>query len=343
MFLASSLTLAISGKWTVDALTRIAYFSYWREFVVAFFTISLAAVAPEFFIGVLSAFRGVPELSFGNIVGQNIILMTLTVGLSVLALKGNLGIASRTVKTSATYATLAAMLPLLLILNGELSRIDGLVLILCFLLFLSWLFKREDRFTKLFEGEDYELPKRSIKGFLKDIGIAALGFSLIILSAEGIIKSALNFADHLGIAIASIGVLIVAAGTGFPETYFSVKLAQKGHSWMILGGLMGSITISSTLVLGIVALINPIIIDDISPFAIGRFFLILGSLAFLLFMRTKHQITNKEAWVLLTIYIIFVLTMITVPYISRDLKPDETLIDDPTSTQPLIDKKAIHI
>jgi len=79
---------------------------------------------------------------------------------------------------------------------------------------------------------------------------------------------------------------------------------------MVIGNLMGSIIFLMTLVLGIVVLICPIKIVDFSPFAIGRFFLILSAVFFLIFLRTGKKITKKEAWILLFIYLIFVVAEI---------------------------------
>lgn len=317
LFLFSALLLAASGKWTVDALTRVAHFSRWREFVVAFFTVSLGAVAPEFFVGVASALRGVPELSLGNIIGQNIMLLTFTVAISVFALGGAMAVESKTVRMSAVFASIAAIFPLVLALDGNISRIDGLVLILIFVLFIFWLFSKKDRFIKI-----YEIPEKPILehgwlsilknrlSILKNFAAALAGLALIVLSAEGLIRSAMAFSDNFGFTASFVGILIVAAGTGFPETYFSVTLARKGYSWMILGGLMGSVAISSTMVLGTVALIKPIVITDVSLLAIGRLFLIISAILFLFFVRTKSEITKKEAAVLLAVYSAFIASVI---------------------------------
>jgi len=75
---------------------------------------------------------------------------------------------------------------------------------------------------------------------------------------------------------------------------------------MILGQLMGSVIVLSTLVLGTVAIIHPIEIDDFSPFQVARFFLIISALFFLIFIRTDRRITKKEAVFLLGLYFAFV-------------------------------------
>lgn len=304
IFLVSCFLIVIFGKWVVEALMRISRFLGWKEFVVAFFSISLGAVVPEFFIGISSALRGVPDLSLGNIVGQNIILFSLAPALCAFILK-NLEMESRTVRTGSTFAVIAAILPLLLILDGELSRIDGVILILCFFFYVFWFFSKKERFTKVYAEEEEKQIIKRFSNFFKDIVVILGGLFLVVLFAQGVIGSAQVFSAALKISLPLIGILIVGLGTALPETFLSINLARKGQSWMILGGLMGAVAVSSTLVLGLVALIHPIAIPDFSPFVIARFFLIISALFFLFFVRTQKKITFKEALFLLGVYIAF--------------------------------------
>ena len=312
IFLISCLLLTLSGSWLVGALTRIARFLGWKEFVVAFFVMSFAASIPELFIGITSALHKIPELSFGNIVGANVIHFTLAIALAALILKG-VEVESRTVQTGSLFAVITAILPLLLILDGSLSRIDGCLLILAFIFYVSWLFSKRERFSKIYNT--LTLPREILKKFkifLQDIGILIGGTILLLFSTEGIIRSALFFAKTLNFPLPLIGILIVGLGTALPETWFCLQAARKGQSWMILGNLMGCTAVTATLVLGLVALIHPIQIPDFSPFAIARFFLIIAALFFLFFARTDRKITKKEAAFLLTIYIIFVMVEILI-------------------------------
>ncbi len=313
IFIASCFILAFTAKIMINALDRIAKFLGWREFVVAFFTISLGAVAPEFFIGLGSAFHRVPELSFANIIGQNILLFSFTVGLCAIVLKNGLDVESRTVRGTCSFAVLTALLPFFLILDGKLSRIDGLILLSLFVFFIFWLFSKRERFTRVYNGQEGPLIKR-FNSFLKDSLIFFIGFLLIILSAEGIIKSSLVFSETINITLTVVGLLIVAVGVGLPETFFALMLAKKGQSWMILGGIMGAIAISSTLVLGTVALISPIHIDigENMPLLISRVFLVVSALLFLFFARTKSRISTREGIILLSVYAAFLIIVILI-------------------------------
>jgi len=308
IFLMSCILLYFSGQWVVGGLTRMAKFLGWREFIVAFIVMALAASLPNLFVGISSALHKIPELSFGDVVGGNVIDLTVAVALAALIAKG-LPAESRLVQTSSIFTIAIAILPLLLILDGKLGRGDGIILILVFVFYIFWLFSKKERFTKIYNGKKTPIIN-GFRVFMKDLGKVILGIIILLIAAEGIVRAASFFAQSFNLPLALIGILIVGLGNSIPETYFAIVAARKGQTWMILGDLMGSIIVPATLVLGIVALICPIKIVDFSPFAIARFFLIISAIFFFLTVRTDRKITKKEALFLLGLYIIFVLVEI---------------------------------
>ncbi len=299
IFVLSCLGIIVSSRWIIDSLARVTRSLGWKEFVVAFFTASIGAVLPEFFIGIRAAIGGVPELAFGNIVGQNLILFTFSVAICTLVL-GGIVVESRTVRSGTGFALISVILPFILIYDGVISRIDGLILIIAFLLYVRWLFKDDDRFAK--EYDDKKEISGDLFSIIRDISIVIGGFLIVVFAAEGITGSAQAFAEAIDIPIGLVGLFFVGAGVALPETFLSVRLAMKGHSWMILGGLMGAIAMSSTLVLGVVALIEPIEIYNFDPYHIGRLFLILSGAVLWFFVRTSNRITTREAIILLLVY-----------------------------------------
>lgn len=310
IFIISCIILYFSGEWVVGGLMRTARFLGWREFVVAFFVMAFAASIPNFFVGITSASLGIPQLSFGDVVGNNLVALTLAVALAILFAKGReIPAESRTIQATSIFTIVAAVLPLLLILDGNLSRIDGTLLIALFIFYIFWLFSKQERFTKIYDEQKISIVKE-FKIFIKDLGKIILGIILLLLAAQGIIASAQFFAQSFTISIILIGVLITGLGNALPEVYFTIASARRGETWMILGSLMGSVIILATLVLGIVALIHPIVITDFSPLVIAKFFLIISALFFFFFVRTNRKITKKEALFLLGIYLTFVLVEI---------------------------------
>jgi len=308
IFITSCALLFFSSNWLVGGLMKIARFLGWREFVVAFFIMAFAGSVPNLFVGIFSAFNKIPQLSFGDIVGGNLLDLTIVVALAALIAK-SLPAESRMVQTTSLFTIVVAILPLLLILDGVLGRGDGILLILCFFFYIFWLFSKKERFTKIYEEGEVKVVKE-FKVFIKNLGKVILGVLCLLIAAEGIVESARFFAGNLNLPIALVGILIVSFGNAIPEAYFAIASARKGQTWMILGDLMGSVIVPATLVLGIVALIRPIEITDFSPFAVGRFFLIISAIFFLFFVRTDRRITKKEALFLLGIYVLFVIVEI---------------------------------
>lgn len=321
IFIISCLLLIFSGNFLIGYLSRIAKFLGWKEFVVAFLTISLGVSLPNFFVGILSALNKIPQLSLGDVIGGNIFTLTMMVAISAFVSRQGISAQSRTVQGSSLFTIGSAILPLLLILDGSLSQIDGVLLLAIFGIYISWLFKKEDRFKKVYDGMP-EIKNR--KEFLKDMSIVIISIIFLILGAQGVVQSSLFFAQMLNLPLIFIGIFIVGIANSLPETFFSIRAARKGQDWMILGNLMGSVMITSTLVLGIVAIIHPIEIKieffdfstltkieffDFSVLTIGRIFLIISAIFFLLFLRTDKKITKKEGLFLLSIYILFVLIL----------------------------------
>lgn len=132
------------------------------------------------------------------------------------------------------------------------------------------------------------------------------------MAANGIVKSASFFAEGFGFSIGLLGILIVGLGNALPETYFAIVSARRGETGMILGDLMGSVIIPTTLVLGLVALIEPIVIPNFSPFAVARAFVVISSVFFFLFVRSGRKISEKEGIFLVILYIAFWVTEIAV-------------------------------
>jgi len=309
IFLICCALLYFSGNWVVGGLMRMARFLGWKEFVVAFFVMALTASLPNLFLGITSALRGVPELSFGDVAGNNLVALTLAIALAVLIGRKELPAESRTVQTTSIFTIIAAILPLILILDGNLSRIDGMLLIALFGSYIAWLFSKKERFTKIYDTHKIPILKE-FKVFLADLGRVILGIILLLAAAQGIVASAQFFAIGFNLSLILIGVLITGLGNALPEVYFAIVSARKGETWMILGNLMGAVIVPATLVLGIVALIHPISGVDFSPFAIARFFLIISAIFFLFFLRTGQRLSKKEALFLLGIYLIFVVVEI---------------------------------
>jgi len=313
IFIVSCFVLSWLSSHLVKTLAAIAKFLGWREFVTAFFIMAFATSLPNLFVDINAAFNGMPELAFGDIIGGNLIDLTIVMALAVLFGKKDLPVESKMVQTSAIFTAIIVILPLLLAFDGNISRGDGIILLLAFMVYSFWLFSKGDRFKKIYRERKKEKP-RNLLFFLKDIVKIIIILILLLAASFIIIDSAKLFSVKLGIPLSLVGLLIISLGNCFPEAYFSIISARRGEGWMVLGDIMGSVIICATLVLGIVALISPFEINDFSPFLIARAFAIIAAFVFLFAIKTDKKITKKEALILLLIYVAFLLAEIFKPY-----------------------------
>jgi len=144
------------------------------------------------------------------------------------------------------------------------------------------------------------------KIFIKDMFIFLIGAAMLLLSAEGVVFSASKLAETFNLSLIVIGASLVALGTSLPEIAFEIRAIRMGHKTMILGGIMGSVVINATLVLGLVGVISPFAITDFSPYLIGAAFTLAACLFFINFARSERKVTEIEALFLLGIYVLFI-------------------------------------
>jgi len=303
LLLISFFLLTLAAKWVVQSLLRVAQFLGWKEFVAAFLLAAFSNSIPNFFVGIVSALNKVPELSFGDVIGGNVIEICLLGGLAALISRGGLSTQSRTVQGSTLFATLTAILPLILAWDGVISRNDGLLLIFFFIAYLFWLFRKRERFEKIYDN----LPNGfKLKNFLSNIFGFIGSVFLLLLAAQGVVKSSMFFAEHFHLPIFFIGIFIVALGNNLPDLFFVFQSAKKNQDWLILGDLMGGVVITVTLVLGVVALIQPIKTGvGLGAAALSRIFLAMSGLFFLFFIRTGRRVVKKEGMVLIIVCLLF--------------------------------------
>jgi len=311
LLLFSCIALSWLSSRFIKSLVVVAKYLNWREFVISFFIIAFAGALPNFFVDFNAVFQGMPELALGDIIGGNLVDLTLILAVAVFFSKRGLSAESEMVQKSAVFTTIIAILPLFLIFDGNLDRADGAILILVFLLYIWWLFSRKERFKQYYKNEP-QSPIQGLKIFLFNLGKIVILLILLLITSQIVVSSAQFFSSSLGISISLVGILIVGLGNTFPEMYFSIISARQDKNLMVLGSLMGSVIIVTTLVLGSIALVHPFEIKNITPFFTARTFLVIAALLSLLFIKTGKKITKKEGLILLFVYIIFLLIEIFV-------------------------------
>lgn len=305
LFLASFFLLHFSCETLVKEIINISKFFQIREFVVAFFIMSFISSLPNLSLGVFSALQGIPELSFGDILGGNIVDLTLVLSLAVLFSGEGISTKSRLVQTSILFTFFITVLPLLLLLDGNLSRLDGILLIFSFVFYCRWLSSKKEKFKKIYNHID-KTPSIFIS-----LGKVFLIFPLIILATNGIILATKFFGGYFNVPLFLIGILILGLYNALPELYFSLLTARKGENWMVIGNLIGAVILPSSLILGIVVLIHPIKGLNFLSVLEPRIFLFIVAFLFLLFGWTDKKIRKLEGIILLVIYLCFLATQLS--------------------------------
>ncbi|WJI10484.1 sodium:calcium antiporter [Methanobacterium sp. CWC-01] len=292
------LVLISSGIITTRYVSKISSYLKLGHFAAGFIIIAIATSIPELVVGVTSALEGIPELSLGNILGSNVVNLSLIIGTAVL-IAGEINFKENKIKKELTYPFFLALLPILLALDGMLSRWDGIVLIIIFLAYFSLVFRHSE-----FEEEEEVVTRTQ---FIKSILFFTLGLLALLVSARYLVDYASLIAVDLGIPVFFIGIIVVSFGTSLPELAFETISMLHGYKILAIGDLMGSTVANSTLILGAVSIISPVLVPDFTEFEIVAVFLILLISIFILFLRSKTGLTRFRALILILIYLIFLL------------------------------------
>lgn len=312
IFIVSIFALSWLSSSFVKTMVEIAKYLHLREFTVAFFVMGFASSLPNLFVDLNAALQGLAPLAFGDIIGGNLVDLTLIMAIVVFFSKSEVSTDSKMVQGSSLFTFFIAILPIFLIWNGQVTRKEGVILIVAFFIYAYWLFSNDSRFEKIYRKAKKQSAMPSVRKwvFLKNIGKMILIIIVLLAASQGIIMAAKSFQMALGISLSLVGVLIVALGNCFPEMYFGIVSGRKGEGWMIVGDMMGAVIIPATLVLGIVALVAPFQITDMSVFLIARVFTVIAAMFFLIVVKSGKKITKKEALLLLFIYVLFLITEI---------------------------------
>ncbi len=239
--------------------------------IIGLTVVGIGTSAPEILISMVAAYEGNPALAVGNALGSNITNIALVLGITALVMP--LTVKSKTLRREYPVMFIVMLLALVLVMDGHLGQIDGLILISGLFVMLYWMIQtakkqKRDPMEKEFEQE---IPKISTqKAFLW----FAIGLILLIISSRGLVWGSVNIAKAAGISDLVIGLTIVAIGTSLPELAASIVSALKKEHDIAIGNIIGSNMFNMLVVFGIPGLMSPhfvdsAILDRDFPFMIG--------------------------------------------------------------------------
>lgn len=301
VILAAAVVLAKSVGHLIDASSKIAARFSISNYTISFLLVAVSTSLPELVVGVTSAFAKTPILSFGDAIGANIALLTFVTSLPILV---GTPISTRTIihNKDVYFAVAFSFIPLLLIFDGTLTRIDGLALVLAYVSYAAYVLRRKETVEGL--TQNFEHLERA--GVWKHAAVFTISLALVLVASAAVVKSATEFSKQLGLSLGFIGLSLTAISTTLPEMAFSLAAVKKNQQFGILGNVVGSMVANSSLVLGITSLIYPIQVQNRQVGASPLLFLIFSVLLFLRFVRTKEKIDKREAAILLVVYALFI-------------------------------------
>jgi len=278
--------------WLVDSTVRVARRLKIPELVIGLTIMAMATSAPEFIVTIMSALRGIGDISVGNIVGSNIFNLGFILGGTAIfrSLRTNPTVTYR----DGGFLLFGTLLLLVLLSDLSLDRYDGYILFSLLVIYLAYLFWKR-------EVPDQEAESGNMRPY--DPVIIFIGFALVLGGAHFMVDSARSLAAAMGVSDWVIGATIVAAGTSAPEFAISLVAAIRGRYGISVGNLIGSDIFNIFGVLGAAAIINKgLPIDPESTFSL----LLLTAMVFLVlvFMRTGWKISRKEGIILVSIGLI---------------------------------------
>ena len=273
------------------------------KIVIGLTIVAMGTSAPEFFVSLMSALKGTPDLAVGNVVGSNIFNTLLIVG--VAAMVAPIVISRSTVRKDMPWSMLAAVLLTIMCLDSVISRWDALVLFVLFCTFIGYNL-REAKKGKAQSDEEEE--GKVMKPILA-VGLVLLGLGCLVLGSNVFVDSATRVAQQLGVSEAVIGLTIVAGGTSLPELATSVVAARKGQSAIAIGNVIGSNVFNVLMIIGITGLVKPMNINGITNVDLG---VMAGSMVLVwLFSYTKFKVERWEGAVLTGIFTAYMCWLIS--------------------------------
>lgn len=315
VFIISFIALLWSGKILPKALGTISRGLRISEFVAAFILASFATSIPELFVGVSAALQGIPDLSIGSIIGSNIANITLVIGLSIL-IGGKASMEGKISVQNYWLITFISFLPLALLIDGDLSRIDGLILIASFILYIKKLLKDKEHFRKKINDDkeegssDTSSEILSLSKVMPAFGKFIVGTGFLLASSIALVwSSKLIVGAYFDYNFILFGVVFIALGTSLPELAFGIRASLDKHSSAMLGNALGSVAFNSAGIIGVIALISPIKTDFADNYLTASIFLLASFVLFHFFAYTKKRLDRKEGFFLVALYVLFLFFM----------------------------------
>lgn len=297
LFIIGFVLLVKGADLLVEGASSIAKKLRISELVIGLTIVAFGTSFPEFIVNIFATVQGSSGIAVGNVLGSNIANILLILGLSAIIYP--LTVRHKTVWKEIPFALLAAITVGVLASDrliddatvSMLTRIDGVILMLFFLIFLYYIYEtikkdHKDDTSSMVSTQGYS----SLKSFVLIIG----GLVLLNVGAKWVVDGGISLAEDLSVSESLVGVTLVALGTSLPELATSTMAAYKRNTDIAIGNIVGSNIFNIFLILGVSAIIHPLPFSGVNTVDIGVG--ILAPLLLFVVMFTGHKRNLLERW-----------------------------------------------
>ena len=289
IFIAAMSALIFGADFIIRDSERIALHFNIPHFVIGATLIGLGTSLPEMAASMMASADGKSEMAVANVIGSVTFNITLVLGLVFLIAK-NMTPKRDLFRLDSAWIIMPPLMFILMTLDGEISRFDGLLFLMMMVAYLFFLFtESSDEFDI---DEDLEKEKFN---WGKSILMLGAGFILTIVGANYVVESGSNIARMFEVSEWIIGLFLIALGTSLPELVVSIVAIKKGNADMSVGNIIGSNVANFSMVFGGASLIQPLSMNGASSFDI--YIMIAASIA--LFLILANKLYNKAGAVFL--------------------------------------------
>lgn len=309
LVLALGLVLLIKGAdWLVNGASVLAKKNNIPDLAIGLTIVAFGTSAPELVVNGFASFQGYEDIVYGNVIGSNNFNTFMILGIAGL-------ITPMVVQSSTVWKEIPLSFFALLVLyvlandffsakSSVLSGVDGIILLVMFVLFLLYVYKQLGTDTKQAEvvTKNYSNTKIWI--------LIILGLTGLVVGGRFVVAHAVKIAENFGISEKIVGLTIVAAGTSLPELATSIVAAMRKNNDIAVGNIIGSNIFNIFLILGISALIRPLEFNEV--FNRDIYLLAGGTLLLFVAMFTgkKKKLDRWEAFVLLAAYLVYTVFLV---------------------------------
>ena len=266
--------------------------------VVGVTIVAFGTSLPELLVSIISSFQDYNDLALGNIVGSNISNIGLVLAVSTFIFYYVLGtniVPEKDANNDSYVMVLAVFLLFIFARDNLISVSEGLIFFLLYLFYIYWLYKRSSN-----ESVE-EVEENTSFTFL--LG----GLIGLLFGAQITVNAAVSIAEAMGVSEIVIGLSVVAIGTSLPELAGTVSAARMGHKEIAVGNVIGSNIANIFLVMGVLAMINPIAVEQ---FVIERTLPLLILLTIATFAMIRIPLTRLGGTILFSFFSLFLYQLI---------------------------------